>query len=41
MGLSEEQGGAEERHDLSRLLKLRSSPMFEILSKNWQEANES
>jgi polyphosphate kinase len=41
MELSEEKGDVEDSRGLSRLLKLRSSPILEILSKNWQEAHES
>jgi polyphosphate kinase len=37
MGLSEAQEGAAGVHVLPHTLKLRSSPMYEILSKSWQE----
>jgi polyphosphate kinase len=37
MGLSEERQGAEESAGASRLLKMRSSPLFEILSRGWQD----
>jgi len=37
MGLSEEREGTEETPGASHLLKLRNSPVFEILSKGWQE----
>ena len=40
MGLSEEQEGAEEAHGLPHNLKLRNSPMFEILSRNWNQVRE-
>ena len=38
MGLSEEQEGAEEAHGLPHILKLRSSPVFEILVKKLEPA---
>jgi polyphosphate kinase len=41
MGLSEEQEGVGEAHGLPHNLKLRSSPVFEILSKNWNQPRES
>jgi len=37
MGMSEDQKGATEARGMSHLLKLQSSPMFEILSKNWHQ----
>ena len=40
MGLSEVQGGAEVPHGLLHLSKLRSSPVLEILSKNWDEEEQ-
>jgi len=40
MGLSEQREGAKEVHGLPHSLKLRSSPMFEILSRNWNQARE-
>jgi polyphosphate kinase len=41
MGISEDQEGAPEARRLSPLTKLRSSPMFEILSANWQHGHDS
>src|SRR5580700_3262646 len=37
MGLSADHGAPEEAHGLSHILKLRDTPMFEILSKSWQQ----
>jgi polyphosphate kinase len=41
MGLSEERGVGEEALGLAPILKLQSSPRFEILLKNWIRANEA
>ena len=41
MGLSADHGAPEEAHGLSHILKLRDTPMFEILSKSWQQVHES
>jgi len=41
MGLSEEQEGTREPDRASHFLKLRNSPMLEILSKNWHEEQNS
>jgi polyphosphate kinase len=40
MRLSEEQEGAETPGDRPPVLKLRKSPMFEMLSRNWNETQE-
>ena len=40
MGLSEEQEGAAETNGSSPILKLRSSPAIEILTKNWQQVHK-
>jgi len=41
MGLSEEQGSAEEVHGLPHILKCKNSAVFEILSKNWNEEHNT
>jgi len=41
MGLSEEQRSAEEVQGLPHILKAKNSPVFEILSKNWNEEHNT